>query len=244
MNASVDAQLRAGDVTFTSADVELLQAVATEGSVSGASEALGRSRARALSRIETLEEAYGPLVDRERGGATGGGSTLTQEAWDLITRFQRLRATLAGTAQTSECVIEGTVSEHDEEMCVVRTEAGDVRARFVDTGAGTVTEGGRVQVSVRSDTVTLHRPTDAPAGDATSARNRFEGTVLATDHEERIGRVSIDIGTTDPLVALLTAESLARLALDTDDTVVASFKATATRAVPLGRGTAQGTDEA
>lgn len=234
MNASVDAQLRAGGVSFTGADAELLRAIAAEGSVSGASDTLGRSRARALSRIETLEEAFEPLVDRERGGATGGGSTLTPVARDLIARFERLRATLAGTAGAEECVLNGTVTDWNDRLCVVQTESGEVRARVVDLPTRSLAEGARVQISVRSDTVTLQLPTDAPSGDGTSARNRFEGTVEDLDREEAIGRVRVDIGQDSRLVALLTDESLERLALDSGDTVVASFKATATRAVPVG----------
>jgi molybdate transport system regulatory protein len=235
MDASVDTQLRAGEVSFTGADADLLRAVATEGSVSGASETLGRSRARALNRIETLESAFGPLVERERGGATGGGSSLTPSARTLLARFQRLRATLAGTAAVEECVIDGTVVDGSDELCVVETEAGEVRARLVDIGAHPPADG-RVQVSVRADTVTLQTPTDAPAGAATSARNRFEGPVVAVDDEGGIGRVTVDIGAADHLVALLTDESFERLALAPGDPVVASFKATATRALPLEQG--------
>lgn len=234
MDATADAQLRADGVSFTAADAELLRAIAAEGSVSGASDTLGRSRARALSRIETLEDAFEPLVDRERGGATGGGSTLTPVARDLIARFERLRATLAGTASAEECVLSGTVTDWNDQLCVVQTGSGEVRARVVDRPTQSLAEEVRVQVSVRSDTVTLQKPTDAPPGDGTSARNRFEGTVEDVDREGAIGRVRVDIGQDNRLVALLTDESLERLALDSGDTVVASFKATATRAIPVG----------
>ncbi|MEF8785186.1 MAG: TOBE domain-containing protein [Haloarculaceae archaeon] len=234
MKASVDAQLRAGEVAFRGADAALLRAVADEGSVSGASETLGRSRARALNRIETLEEAFGPLVERERGGATGGGSTLTQVARDLIVDFERLRATLVATATAEESIIYGTVTERDDELCVVQTEAGKIRARFVDLSTHSLSDVLRVQVSVRSDAVTLQTPPEAPAGDATSVRNRFEGTVVDIDPGETIGEVTVDIGPDNRLIALLTGESFDRLALSTGDSVVASFKATAARAIPVG----------
>jgi molybdate transport system regulatory protein len=243
MNASVDAQLRAGDVSFTGTDAELLRMVAAEGSVSGASETLGRSRSRVLNRIDTLEAAFGSLVDRERGGASGGGSTLTPEAWDLIARFELLRATLAGTASAEECVIYGTVLDRHEEFCVVQTGAGKLRARFVDLPAQTIADDVRVQVSVRSDTVTLQLPTNALAADATSARNRFEGTVVESNPEETIGRVTVDIGADNPLVALLTDESFDRMEVRPGDTVVTSFKATATRAIPVGWSDSQATEE-
>jgi molybdate transport system regulatory protein len=232
MDATVDAQLRADDVSFTAADAELLRAVAEAGSVSGATDALGRSRARALGRIETLEDGFGTLVERRRGGAGGGGSELTVTARQLLARFDRLEAALAGTASVDECVIRGTVTDVDGELCVVETDAGEVRARIAERpGQGSPAVGSTVQVGVRSDAVTLHAPTDAPEGDATSARNRFAGTVTAIDRETTIGRVTVDVGTAEPLVALLTEESFERLALSVGDEIVASFKATATRAI-------------
>lgn len=233
MDETVNARLQIGDVAFDAADADLLRAVAREHSVSGATDALGRSRSRALSRIETLEDAFGALVTRQRGGATGGGSELTARAHDLLARFDRARATLDGTANAEECVIHGTLVDRHGDLCTVDTDAGTVRARFISRPDRSLSADRRVQVGVRSDTVTLHEPTDAPAGDATSARNRFRGSVLEVDTRPSIGRVAVDIGPDDPLVALLTDESLGRLALETGDLIVASFKATATRALPV-----------
>ena len=51
------AALIEGGVEFDGRDAALLRAVDAAGSVAGAASALGRSRARALSRIETLEGA-------------------------------------------------------------------------------------------------------------------------------------------------------------------------------------------
>lgn len=232
MDAGVDAQLRADGLAFTAGDAELLRTVGERGSVSGASDALGRSRARALDRIERLEKAFGPLVERRRGGSSGGGSELTDAAETLLARFDRLRATLAGTANVEECVIAGRVTERDGELGVVATAAGDLRARLVDPDDDALGVGASVEVIVRSDAVTLHACDDAPDAGATSARNRFEGTVRSVERGTAIGRASVDVGTADPLMALLTHESLDRLALRPGAAVVASFKATATRALP------------
>lgn len=234
MDPSVDAQLRAGDAVFDAADAALLRAVGEAGSVSGAATDLGRSRARALDRIETLEEAFGPLVERHRGGAGGGGSELTPTARDLLARYARLRATLAGTASVAERVLPGTVRECTGELGVVETEAGAVRARLV---AGPDRDppgvGDAVQVGVRSDAVTLHAPADSPPADGTSARNRFEGTVVDVDRGTTVASVAVEVGGPEPLVAVLTRDSLDRLGLDAGAPVVVTFKATATRASPL-----------
>lgn len=234
MDASVDAQLRADGVAFTAADAELLRAVDEHRSVSGATEALGRSRARALERIGTLETAFGPLVDRRRGGASGGGSELTATAGELLARFDRLRATLAGTANVEERVLRGTVTERDGELGVVDTGAGPVRAQLVGQSARDPPDvDSRVQVGVRSDAVTLHAPADSPPADSTSARNRIEGGVADIDRGTAVARVAVDVGGAEPLVALVTHESLDRLALEAGSRVVVTFKATATRAIGI-----------
>ncbi|MFB6161661.1 MAG: TOBE domain-containing protein [Haloferacaceae archaeon] len=231
MDERVAASLQVGDVTVDATDAALLRAVAEEGSVSGAAERLGRSRSRALRRLERIEAATGTLVERRRGGAGGGGSRLTDEGRALLARFDRLRAALSGTAAAPEAVLAGEVTAVDGETAAVTTAAGPVRALLVD-GEG-VGPGDEVQVSLRADAVTLHDPADAPPGGATSARNRFAGEVTEVDRGEAVARARVDVGAEEPLVALVTAESVERLGLEPGRAVVASFKATATRATPL-----------
>lgn len=227
MEASVAATLRVGDVTVDNSDAALLRAVAETGSVSGAAETLGRSRSRALSRLERLEAVAGSLVERRRGGAGGGGSSLTDDGRALLARYDRLRAALSGTAAAAETVFDGRVTAADGELLAVRTDAGPLRA-LVAGDAPAVDD--RVQVGVRADAVTLHDLDGAPAGVATSAHNRFEGRVAAVGPGESVARVAVDVGAADPLRSLVTRESATRLSLAEGRRVVASFKATATRA--------------
>jgi molybdate transport system regulatory protein len=231
MHAGFEARLRAGDATFGPEDVALLRAIEEHGSVSGAAAALGRSRSRALSRLEALEDAFGPLVERRRGGPSGGGSQLTDGAADVLARFDRLRAALSGTAGVSETVLDGTVREATGELGLVETDAGTVRALIIDEqNTHDDLTSVDVQVSVRADAVTLHSPEDAPPGGGTSARNRFVGEVVGLDVGEAVAHVSLDVSLDDPLLALVTVESVERLDLTVGDEVVATFKATATRA--------------
>jgi len=223
MDAGYEAHLRVGSVTVDGRDTALLRAVADQGSLNAAADALGRSYSRAHSRLGDLEEALGPLVDRERGGPDGGGSRLTDEGRALLARFDRLAAALDGTATTERLVLDGTVLSREGRVAVVETPAGRVRALAL-------TDDDRVQVSFRADAVTLHRPSGAPEGDETSARNRFEGTVTGVDRAEAVAGVTVDVGAGSPLVVRVTTDSLDRLGVEAGDAVVASFKATATRA--------------
>ncbi len=246
MHAEVEAQLHANGVAFNRGDARLLRAIAEEGSVLAASETLGRSRARALTRLEGLEEAFGPLVTRQRGGAGGGGSQLTADARTLLARFDRLRAMLSGTANVPETVLTGELVKRDGQMGVVETDVGSLKALVIDEpptetdpDAPNTTEaspdyqltGGAVEVSIRADTVTLHDPAETPSDDATSARNRLAGTVQSIDAGQSVVHIAVDIGGTAPLVALITHESRNRLEITPGTDVIAAFKSTTTRAM-------------
>jgi molybdate transport system regulatory protein len=224
VDANVTASLRVGSVEFGPDDAALLRAVEEAGSLNAAAAALGRSYSRAHARIEDLEGDAGPLLERERGGSGGGGSRLTAGARDLLVRFDRLAVALEDTAETPETVFRGTVIERDGGLAVVETAAGTVRARLVEPS-------DRVSVTLRADAVTLYDPGGVPPEADTSARNRFSGTVVSADRRGSFAEVAVYVGTEPDLVVLVTTESADRLGLEAGTDVVATFKATATRAI-------------
>lgn len=229
MDPDVSPELRAGAVAFGADDAALLRAIDEHGSVSAAASALGRSRARATGRLDDLEAAFGSLVERTRGGAGGGGTDLTPGARSLLARFDRLGTALSGVAGTEECVLEGRVVDRDGELAHVETAVGTLRALAPP-------DADDVQVSLRADAVTLHAPDEAPPAGGTSARNRLAGTVAAVEQGASIARVRVEVeGADEPveLVALVTLESVDRLGLAEAAAVVATFKATATRATDV-----------
>jgi molybdate transport system regulatory protein len=69
--------------------------------------------------VVALEEAIGPLVERTRGGANGGGSSLTPTARELLARFDRLVAAYEGVARVDETVLGGAVIDRDGELATV-----------------------------------------------------------------------------------------------------------------------------
>lgn len=223
MDADFDARLHSGEVSFDTRDARLLSAVDAHGSLNAAADKLGRSYARAHRRLKTLETAFGPLVERQRGGADGGGSSLTEDAHDLLAAFDRLEAGYESVATSEEHVVEGRVVDRDGELATVETPVGRLRALVPPAATD-------VAVTLRSDAVTLHAPSDSPSADATSARNRLSGAVVAVDRGDAVAQVRVDIGTDEPLVALVTVESVDRLDLAPGSEVILSFKATATRA--------------
>ncbi|MFB6109997.1 MAG: TOBE domain-containing protein [Halodesulfurarchaeum sp.] len=222
MDPSFEAQLREGEVVFTARDAALLEAIREQGSLNQAAAELGRSYARSQKRITALEDAFGTLVERSRGGAGGGGSRVTEAGEALLERFERLETGFAAVAEVTETVLSGTVTARDGEIAEIETDAGSIRA-LVPPG---VTD---VSVGVRADAVTLHDPTDAPHASGTSARNRFEGTVTTVTTGENVHQVEVDVGAATPIAALVTETSRERLDLQPGTEVVLTFKATAAR---------------
>lgn len=217
------AALVRGDVEFDARDARLLREIGRTGSVAEASSNLGRSRARDLSRIETLEGAFGALVDRHRGGSDGGGSQLTGNATRLLDQYDRLAVALTATAQVPETVLRGTVTSVSGELAAVATTVGTVRG--LHDG---VTVDDDLQVRIGADAITVLDPDDDPEPDSTSARNRLRGTVTSIDRGEMV--VTLGITVEDASVrALVTAKSARRLGLRDGRDVVLTWKATATR---------------
>ena len=223
MELDFDPYLRVGDVSVGERDVALLRAVGRNGSLNAAASDLGRSYSRAHRRLSTLEDAVGPLVDRQRGGAGGGGSDLTATARTLIERYEDLADALSGTASTPHATLEGTVTDREGELVTVETPAGPVRAIATD-------DADRVRVRFPADAVTLHAPAATPAESETSARNRFDGTIRAIDVGDATAAVTVDVGASAPLVVTITRASQELLALEPGAVVVATVKATAARA--------------
>lgn len=225
--ASASVTLRRDAAAFDADDAALLRAIGEEKSVAGAAAGLGRSRARALSRVETLEDAFGSLVERTRGGAGGGGSRLTDRGEAVLARYDRLERGLLLSARAPETALDGEVAAIDGELATVTTAIGDVRA--LHDG---LTPGDAATVRVGADAVTVQGADATPAADETSARNRFSGTVAAVDRGETVATVRVTVEETDvTLAALVTTASVDRLGLAVGRQVTVSWKATATAAV-------------
>ncbi|MFB6111679.1 MAG: TOBE domain-containing protein [Halobacteriaceae archaeon] len=224
-----ETELDRANVRVRQRDAELLRAIRDQGSLNKAADALGRSYSRSHRRIVELEEAFGTLADRQRGGSGGGGSTLTDTGEGLLAEFGRLDAEFTGLTNVDETVLEGTVLDREGELGTIRTAVGEVRA-IVHT------DQRDVHVGVRADAITLHE-SGSLASTATSARNRFDGTVSDLAAGNAIARVTVEVGPEVELATLVTQASVDRLGLAVGESVVLSFKATATRA--FGTATAE-----
>lgn len=71
---------------------QLLQLIDELGSISAAGRKMGLSYRKSWSNVQAMEQALGcKLIVRQRGGAGGGASELTQDARDLLLFIYGLR---------------------------------------------------------------------------------------------------------------------------------------------------------
>ncbi|MBK8903222.1 MAG: LysR family transcriptional regulator [Anaerolineaceae bacterium] len=84
-----------GGVVFSIWRMELLQAVADSGSISGAAELMHTHYRTAWQKINEMEKRLGQkLVETQVGGQRGGGAQLTPLAQALIAAFSQVNQEL------------------------------------------------------------------------------------------------------------------------------------------------------
>lgn len=81
-----------GEPVFGSGREELLRLIQNGNSINGAAKAMAIPYRKAWTYIDAMEKRLGfPLVNRQKGGAGGGESTLTPQAVVLLEKFNLLQ---------------------------------------------------------------------------------------------------------------------------------------------------------
>ena len=82
---------RDGEVVFSSAREQLLREIDKVGSINKAAKSLGISYKKAWLLIKHMEERLGyPILEKKRGGVSGGGSKLTEEGKELLKIYDEI----------------------------------------------------------------------------------------------------------------------------------------------------------
>jgi molybdate transport system ATP-binding protein len=184
----------------------------------------------AATRIRTRRELRQALIEsrvpsivvtHDRAEAIALGDRMAVMAGGSIRQvgqveevFRRPADALVAESVGVENVLSGQVVGHGAGLVTVVVSGRNLQA--IDSG-----ETGTVHACIRAEdiAVALHQAADS------SIRNRLAGVVQAVTVEGALARVEIDCGF--PLIALVTAQSAAELALAPGDTVSAVVKATA-----------------
>lgn len=88
--------------SFGPGPMRLLEGVKKTGSLQKAASEMGMAYSKAWKLMRCLEEEWGfPLLVRQTGGSNGGGSSLTNEAEDLLARYEAMLAEIDQAAKAA-----------------------------------------------------------------------------------------------------------------------------------------------
>lgn len=86
--------------SFGPGPMRLLEGVKKTGSLQKAAAEMGMAYSKAWKLIRSLEEEWGfSLLIRQTGGSKGGGSSLTEEAEELLSRYEAMLSEVTQAAE-------------------------------------------------------------------------------------------------------------------------------------------------
>jgi molybdate transport system regulatory protein len=246
----------AGDLSWSMgrARIRLLEAIAREGSISGAARAVGISYKAAWDAVSAMNNLFGrPLVEAQVGGRRGGGARLSEAGRRVIAGFERIEGGLARAMRALEPELEETGIATTSLVWgfMMRTSARNaLRGTIVsirEDGISAeveleVAEGTTLYAVVTRDSLCelgllpgheaialIKAPfvIIARAEDAprTSARNRISGIVVRLHPGGINTELMLDIGGGKTLTAVITSQSAEALSLEVGDRASALFDA-------------------
>jgi molybdate transport system regulatory protein len=235
--------------------IALLAAIRETGSITGAAKAVGMSYKAAWDAIDTMNNLAGePLVIRSTGGKGGGGTTLTPRASGLIDTFRAVESEHRKFLERAGAAIEGFAGNWAliGRIGIKTSARNQLFGKIASIHRGTVNDevslalpGGQIVVSVltheSTETLGLEEGVaafalvkaswvllladDGATAVRLSARNQLRGTVAAVTRGAVNAEVSVALDATTVVTAIITNESVDRLALAEGQPVVAAFKA-------------------
>jgi molybdate transport system regulatory protein len=95
---------------------DLLELIARTGSISAAGREMGMSYKRAWSLVDEMNGAFStPLVQSSRGGAKGGGATLTDAGQKVLSAFRSLETKMETAGAEEIAAISDLLADISEE---------------------------------------------------------------------------------------------------------------------------------
>ena len=203
--------------------VAMLEAVAEQGSITGAAKALGLSYKTVWDGIDAINNLLPrPALIAQTGGRGGGGATLTEDGRKLIVSFHRLEEKLSQIAAS----LNDEGDFHPDLLfwtVAVKTSARNAfrcRVTAVDKEAVAVTvtleiaEGRSLAAIITNDSaedlgltpgleVLALIKASFVTFDAATQVNRFPGTVVKRTDGERDAEIVLDIGDGKTLTAVV-----------------------------------------
>lgn len=232
--------------------IELLLAIKHTGSINKAAKEVPMSYKSAWEAIEAMNNlSIHPIVDRETGGAGGGGTTLTEYGENLLKTYfllkeeqrkfienlNRITDLNTGSLKTIRRLSMQISARNQIIGTVEKISLGAVNAEvqlklksgnsLVSIITNTATEnlelniGDEVVAIIKSSNVLL----STEAGLKISARNRLSGEIEAINQGEINSEVVINVGNEDKVVTVITTSSIKSMNLKVGSKVDAIIKA-------------------
>ncbi len=231
--------------------IELLFAIQQSGSINKAAKAVPMSYKAAWDAVDAMNNlSHTPIVSRETGGSGGGGTKLTPYGENLLKTYKALKIeqkkfleTLknmtdidTGTLKTigrlamqisARNQIQGVVEHIDKggvnTQLYVKLKSGYTLVSVITNSAVESLDlkiGDEVTAIFKSSSVLI--TTDITLN--ISARNKFQGTIDAINIGEVNAEVIINIGGSDKIASVITADSIKSLKLEVGTEVSAVIK--------------------
>jgi len=246
MKADVKLWLKSENSSFGIKRIKLLEKIDETGSMSKAANVVGMSYKAAWDAIDKMNNlAEEPLVIKVTGGKSGGGSTLTSFARELIRTFYDLTEAQDRTLEQMEGEKKTGISfflastKNLFSCHVVSVLSGDVNStvglqlRGADALAAVITresvirlaleKGDRIYALVNESSISLLKGDGRDL--AVSARNRLLGKVSRINSSGVSAEVEIRLPGGQAIYVTMTAGSIDSMGLKVEDTVTALFKA-------------------
>lgn len=233
--------------------IDLLEAVATHGSITKAAKAVGLSYKAAWDALNAVNNLLPrPAIVGQTGGRHGGGAAVTEDGHALIAAFRLLEDRLGRVAAAFSGDGAGgydplamlwslgmKTSARNVFRCTVsEVKRGAVNAEVIlrlsqsSTLAAVITEESLkdLGIEIGREVMALVKSSFvmlAPGGEPVriSARNQIVGTVAHRDDGAVSTEFSLDIGDGKSITAVVTRDAAEEMGLNVGDRAVALFKA-------------------
>lgn len=88
-----------GERAFGPGKADLLERIASEGSISKAAKSMDMSYSRAWQLVDAMNQSFRkPLVESTAGGKKGGGAVLTKLGEEVLSQFRKMETQLTTSA--------------------------------------------------------------------------------------------------------------------------------------------------
>ncbi|WP_331774115.1 TOBE domain-containing protein [Sulfurospirillum sp. 1612] len=230
--------------------IKLLKAIDQEGSMLKASKKVPMSYKSAWEAIDTMNNlSPSPIVEKETGGAGGGGTRLTDYGKTLLKNYEilkreeekflsylstladfdtkdiktikRISMQISARNQIRGVVDKIVTGDVNANVIVVPKSGHELFANITNSGIESlmVQEGDEVVAIFKSSSIMLSTDENITI----SARNRISGIITQITQNNTNSEVVIDVGG-DSITSVITTGSVKRLGLKVGSQVVALIK--------------------